>query len=109
MTLRTEYFIEVLLCYLIFVDARVDRVKQCHLICAEGMSRACCECIGCHQGMRFGKRSQSDTFPAPNYQHYSKSLKRNFIEPYVESWNDAEGDESAAEDEDDTRRFLWLE
>uniref|UniRef100_A0A8R1E4L5 Uncharacterized protein n=1 Tax=Caenorhabditis japonica TaxID=281687 RepID=A0A8R1E4L5_CAEJA len=27
------------------------------------MTIECCECIGCHQGMRFGKRSQAFSTP----------------------------------------------
>ncbi len=30
---------------------------DCSLACAGGMSVACCDCLACDQGMRFGKRA----------------------------------------------------
>uniref|UniRef100_A0A1I7USJ3 Uncharacterized protein n=1 Tax=Caenorhabditis tropicalis TaxID=1561998 RepID=A0A1I7USJ3_9PELO len=39
------------------------RNAQCDLVCQRKMTIECCECIGCHQGMRFGKRSQSFVNP----------------------------------------------
>ncbi|CAD6191068.1 unnamed protein product [Caenorhabditis auriculariae] len=43
----------------IFVAGAAARSKnnQCDSVCAGKMTIECCECIGCHQGMRFGKRS----------------------------------------------------
>ncbi|CAB3399816.1 unnamed protein product [Caenorhabditis bovis] len=33
------------------------RNAQCDYVCQGKMTIECCECIGCHQGMRFGKRA----------------------------------------------------
>ncbi|KAF8355292.1 hypothetical protein PRIPAC_96915 [Pristionchus pacificus] len=41
--------------------ARVTRA-QCARVCGVKMTLECCQCIGCHQGMRFGKRSSSPIF-----------------------------------------------
>ncbi|TMS36034.1 hypothetical protein L596_003301 [Steinernema carpocapsae] len=37
--------------------AGFDKISECERRCANGMSEECCECIGCHQAMRFGKRA----------------------------------------------------
>ncbi|KAK0396367.1 hypothetical protein QR680_001693 [Steinernema hermaphroditum] len=47
----------LLLGYCAGTFARFDRISECERICAVGMSAECCECIGCHQAMRFGKRA----------------------------------------------------
>ncbi|CAJ0933899.1 unnamed protein product, partial [Mesorhabditis belari] len=43
----------------IVVEKPISRTPtDCDAKCPGGrMTLACCECIGCHQGMRFGKRS----------------------------------------------------
>ncbi|GMT07308.1 hypothetical protein PENTCL1PPCAC_29482, partial [Pristionchus entomophagus] len=41
--------------------ARVTRA-QCARVCGVKMTLECCQCIGCHQGMRFGKRSSGPLF-----------------------------------------------
>ncbi|CAJ0583066.1 unnamed protein product, partial [Mesorhabditis spiculigera] len=36
---------------------------ECSAKCVGGrMTMTCCECIGCHQGMRFGKRAEAPMF-----------------------------------------------
>ncbi|CAI5454357.1 unnamed protein product [Caenorhabditis angaria] len=39
------------------------RNAQCNNVCQGKMTVECCECIGCNQGMRFGKRSMSYNIP----------------------------------------------
>ncbi|CCD63853.2 neuronal small secreted protein [Caenorhabditis elegans] len=56
---ETIFFSLAVLC---FVEA-AKRNAQCDLVCQRKMTIECCECIGCHQGMRFGKRSQPFSTP----------------------------------------------
>ncbi|KAF1748398.1 hypothetical protein GCK72_024865 [Caenorhabditis remanei] len=56
------FFALILLC----VVEGAKRNAQCDLVCQRKMTIECCECIGCHQGMRFGKRSQP--FSTPEFE-----------------------------------------
>ncbi|PAV64747.1 hypothetical protein WR25_26237 [Diploscapter pachys] len=50
---------DILLSYMILSTAAKHNSAeaQCQDVCQGKMTLECCECIGCHQGMRFGKRS----------------------------------------------------
>ncbi|PIC19337.1 hypothetical protein B9Z55_024922 [Caenorhabditis nigoni] len=57
----TKFAVLVLLFVCLVEGAK--RNAQCDLVCQRKMTIECCECIGCHQGMRFGKRSSPFSTP----------------------------------------------
>ncbi|CAP34700.1 Protein CBG16842 [Caenorhabditis briggsae] len=58
-------FAVLILLFVCMVEG-AKRNAQCDLVCQRKMTIECCECIGCHQGMRFGKRSQP--FSTPEFE-----------------------------------------
>ncbi|CAI2356329.1 unnamed protein product [Caenorhabditis sp. 36 PRJEB53466] len=59
---ETLFFSLLLVC----IAEGAKRNAQCDQVCQRKMTIECCECIGCHQGMRFGKRSQP--FNSPEFE-----------------------------------------
>ncbi|EGT45919.1 hypothetical protein CAEBREN_06296 [Caenorhabditis brenneri] len=67
------FFVLLLVC----IVHGAKRNAQCDLVCQRKMTIECCECIGCHQGMRFGKRSQP--FTNPEYEEAAIAQADSFL------------------------------